>query len=261
MEYVVCIKQVPDTTEVQWETESKTLAREGITHTVNPFDKNAVEAALRLREKYGGRVTLISMGPPQAKEALRECLAMGADEALLLSDKTFAGADTWATSYTLAQAVNKLERYHIILCGKQAVDGETAQVGPGLAEHLGIPQVTCIQKINKLENSRLEVERTIEGGAERVAVSLPVLLTVEKSLNDPRYATLKGVMKANQKEIPLYDAGDLEVDPSLVGLKGSPTQVKKIFSPEKRVTGEIITGEPGEAAQKLAQNILELKLF
>lgn len=260
MNIVVCVKQVPDTNEVNWDPETKTLIREGIAQIVNPFDKNALEAALQIRESLGGTVTLISMGPPQAKEALKECLAMGADEAIILSDKAFAGSDTWATSYTLAKGIKKLKDYHLILCGKQAVDGETAQVGPGLAEHLGIPQVTCVHKINYINNNLLEVERSIEGGAERIQVKLPALLTCDKSLNEPRYATLKGIMKANQREIPLYSAEDLQAKPSHLGLKGSPTQVKKIFSPEKRSKGEIIKGEAKEAARILAEKIWNLSL-
>lgn len=168
MEIIVCIKQVPDTTEVKIDPVKGTLIREGVPSIVNPFDKNAVEAALQIREEKGGKVTVITMGPPQAVDALRECLAMGADEAVLVSDRAFAGADTWATSYTLAKAIEKVGKVDIIFCGKQAIDGDTAQVGPGIAEHIGLPQVTYVQKIREVKDDQLVVERAIEGGFEEI---------------------------------------------------------------------------------------------
>ncbi|WZL73212.1 electron transfer flavoprotein subunit beta/FixA family protein [Clostridiaceae bacterium 35-E11] len=261
MDIIVCVKQVPDTTEVKLDPKTNTLIRDGVPSIVNPFDKNAVEAALQLKENYGGTVTVITMGPPQAKTALKECLAMGADEGILVSDRAFAGADTWATSYTLANAIKKIGKYDIVLCGKQAIDGDTAQVGPGIAEQLDITQITYIQKIIGIENQVLQAERVIEGGVEIVEARFPVVLTVEKSINEPRYPTLKGTRKANKKEIPTYTAEDMGADMECIGLKGSPTHVKRIFTPEVRGKGEIISGEPKEAGKNLVEKILELKIL
>ncbi|HEY3423876.1 MAG TPA: electron transfer flavoprotein subunit beta/FixA family protein, partial [Negativicutes bacterium] len=195
MEIVVCVKQVPDTTEVKIDPQTNTLIRQGVPSIVNPFDKNAVEAALQLREKHGGKVTIISMGPPQTKDALKECLAMGADEAILMSDRAFGGADTLATSHTLAAGIRKLGQVDMIICGKQAIDGDTAQVGPEIAEHLNIPQVTYVAKV-EVEGNVVRVEREQEDGYEIIETSTPVLLTVVKSINEPRYPTVKGTMKA-----------------------------------------------------------------
>ena len=213
-----------------------------------------------IKEENGGTVTVITMGPPQAKDALKECLAMGADEAILISDKDFAGADTWATSYTLAKSVEAIGKYDLVLCGKEAIDGDTAQTGPGIAEHLGIPQVTYLQKIVKVEDDKMQVERVIDGGAETVEVPLPALMTCEKSMNEPRYATIKGTMKANKKEIPEYSAEDIKADPECIGLKGSPTKVKRVFAPEKKKGGEIIEGEPKEAVQTLIKKLQEANI-
>ncbi|HMM21945.1 MAG TPA: electron transfer flavoprotein subunit beta/FixA family protein [Selenomonadales bacterium] len=260
MEIVVCIKQVPDTTEVKIDPQTNTLVRQGVPSIVNPFDKNALEAALQIKEKQGGRVTVLSMGPPQAKDALKECLAMGADQAVLISDRAFGGADTLATSYTLAAAVKKLGRFDIILCGKQAIDGDTAQVGPEMAEHLGIPQVTYVAKIDVADEA-VRVEREHEEGYEVIEVSMPVLLTVVKSINDPRMPTVKGTMRANRAEIPAWTLSDLEVEPERLGLKGSPTQVRRIFTPEQRKQGEVIeAATASEAVAALVQKLSEAKI-
>lgn len=260
MEIVVCVKQVPDTTEVKIDPVTNTLIRQGVPSIVNPFDKNAVEAALQLKEKHGGKVTVISMGPPQAKDALKECLAMGADEALLISDRAFGGADTLATSYTIACAIKKLGNVDMIICGKQAIDGDTAQVGPEIAEHLDLAQVTCVSKI-EVEGNSIKVEREHEEGYEIIETQTPVLLTVLKSINEPRFPTIKGTMKANRKEISTWTAGDMDVNPEQLGLKGSPTQVRRIFTPQQRVQGEIIKADSArEAASKLASKLLEAKI-
>ncbi len=243
MEIIVCIKQVPDTTEVKIDPVKGTLIREGVPSIVNPFDKNAVEAALQIKAAKGGKVTVISMGPPQAMDALRECVAMGADEAVLLSDRAFAGADTWATSYTLAKAIEKIGKYDIIFCGKQAIDGDTAQVGPGIAEHLGLPQVTYVQKIREVTDTGMIVERAIEGGYEVISVPLPAMIAVEKSINEPRFPTMMGTMKAHKKQIPIWGAADINASEDLVGMNGSPTQVKRVFAPERRGGGEILQAE------------------
>jgi len=260
MEIVVFVKQVPDTTEVKIDPQTNTLIRQGVPSIVNPFDKNAVEAALQLKEKHGGKVTVVSMGPPQAKDALKECIAMGADEALLISDRAFGGADTLATSYTLAAAAKKLGKVDMILCGKQAIDGDTAQVGPEIAENLGMPQVTYVAKID-VNGETVRVEREHEDGYEVIEVNMPVLLTVVKSINEPRYPTVKGTMKANRKDIPVWTVNDIDVDAEKIGLKGSPTQVRKIFTPKQRVQGQLIQAETArEAVASLIQKLSDAKI-
>lgn len=261
MEIVVCVKQVPDTTEVKIDPATNTLIRQGVPSIVNPFDKNALEAALQLKEQYGGKVTVISMGPPQAKDALKECLAMGADEAYLISDRAFGGADTLATSYTLAAALKKIGNYDLILCGKQAIDGDTAQVGPEIAEHLGISQITCCAKFT-VEGDLLKVEREHEDGYEVIEGKFPLLATVVKSANEPRFPTVRGTMKANRKQIPIWTLADLEVDENRIGLKGSPTQVKRIFTPPSRSGGEMIEAETAhEAVTILLQKLSDAKII
>ena len=260
MNIVVCVKQVPDTTEVKIDPATNTLIRQGVPSIVNPFDKNAVEAALQLKEKHGGKVTVISMGPPQANDALKECLAMGADEAILISDRAFGGADTLATSYTLAAAIRKLDTFDVIICGKQAIDGDTAQVGPEVAEHLGIAQVTYVAKID-VDGVTARVEREHDDGYEVIEAKLPLLVSVVKSINEPRYPTVKGTMKANRAQIPVWTAADLDVDEQRLGLKGSPTQVRKIFTPPRRVQGVLIQKETArEAVAELMQKLSEAKI-
>lgn len=260
MEIVVFVKQVPDTTEVKIDPQTNTLIRQGVPSIVNPFDKNAVEAALQLKEKNGGKVTVVSMGPPQAKDALKECIAMGADDAILISDRAFGGADTLATSYTLAAAAKKLGKIDMIICGKQAIDGDTAQVGPEIAEHLGMAQVTYVAKID-VDGETVRVEREHEEGYEVIEVKMPVLLTVVKSINEPRYPTVKGTMKANRKEIPVWTINDIEVDAEKIGLKGSPTQVRRIFTPKQRTQGQVIQAETArEAAAALIQKLSDAKI-
>ncbi|EEG77713.1 electron transfer flavoprotein subunit beta/FixA family protein [Dethiobacter alkaliphilus] len=262
MEIIVCIKQVPDTTEVKIDPEKGTLMREGVPSIVNPFDKNAVEAALQLRDEKGGKVTVITMGPPQAVDALRECLAMGADEAVLLSDRAFASSDTWATSYTLAMAIEKIGNYDLILCGKQAIDGDTAQVGPGIAEHIGLPQVTYVQKIRETNDDGLVVERAIEGGYEVLTVGLPAMIAVEKSINEPRFPTMMGTMKAHKKEVPTWGAAEIEADEDKLGMNGSPTRVKRIFAPERKSQGEMIEGDDeNQVCTLLVEKLLDKKVI
>lgn len=260
MEIVVCVKQVPDTTEVKIDPETNTLIRQGVPSIVNPFDKNALEAALQLKEKHGGRVVAISMGPPQAKEALKECLAMGADEAFLISDRAFGGADTLATSYTLAAAIRKLGKVDLILCGKQAIDGDTAQVGPEIAEHLNLPQLTYVAKL-AVDGQTVRVEREHEEGYEVVEGQMPLVATVVKSINEPRFPSVKGTMKANRREIPVLTVNDLAVEPEKLGLKGSPTQVRRIFTPKQRTQGEIIQLDSArESVAALLQKLTEAKI-
>jgi electron transfer flavoprotein alpha/beta subunit len=262
MEIVVCIKQVPDTTEVKIDPVTNTLIRQGVPSIVNPFDKNALEAGLQLKAKYGGKVTVLSMGPMQTKEALKECLAMGADEAILLSDRAFGGSDTLATSNTLAAGIRKMGKVDLILCGKQAIDGDTAQVGPEMAEHLDITQVTYVAQIDSVDGNIIRVQREHEEGYEVIEAQMPVLLTVVKSINEPRNPTVKGLMKANRKEITTWTVADIHVKDSAIGLTGSPTQVRRIFTPERRVQGEMIQADsPREAAAILVKRLVEIKII
>jgi electron transfer flavoprotein beta subunit len=251
LKVIVCIKQVPDTTNVRINPETNTLVREGVQSIINPFDCYALEEGIRIREKHGGTVTVLTMGPPQAVEALREAISLGADEAVLVSDRAFAGADTLATAYTLAASIRKLEGADIILMGRQAIDGDTGQVGPGVAENLGISHITDIRKIEEIAGSRIVVERLLEEGYARLATSLPVVLTVVKEINEPRLPSLKGKLAAKKKEIPVLKAAELEADPERFGLVGSPTQVMKIFTPPKPSGGKKFTGEPAETVGAL----------
>jgi electron transfer flavoprotein beta subunit len=240
---IVCVKQVPDTADVKINPETNTLVREGVKSIINPFDTYAIEEAVRLKEKFGGKTIVLSMGPPQAETALREAISLGIDEAVLVSDRAFAGSDTLATSYTLARAIQKLAPFSIILCGKQASDGDTAQVGPGISTHLDIPQVTYVKKIEEIKNDVARVERMTEEGFEILEVPLPCLLTVVKEINEPRIASLKGIMRSKSAKIQLLNAQNLDCELDRLGLKGSPTQVMKIFSPERRKGGEIFQGD------------------
>lgn len=254
MKILALIKQVPDTTDVKIDPETNTLKREGVESIINPFDMYAIEEALRLKERFGegAEVVVISMGPPQAEAALREAISMGCDSAILLSDRKFAGSDTWATSYVLAQAIRKLGDFSIILCGKQASDGDTAQVGPGVSMHLNIPQVTYVKKIEKIDKEGATVERMTEEGYDIVETPLPVLFTVVKEINEPRLPSLKGKMRAKKAEIQVWGADEVSCDDDKIGLDGSPTRVLKIFTPAPREGGRIIDGEPNEIAKELA---------
>jgi len=261
MHAVVCIKQVPDTTEVKIDSEKKTLIREGIPSVINPFDEYAIEEALLTKERLGGKVTVLTMGPPQAVEALRTALAMGVDEAILLSDKAFAGSDTLATSYTLSLAIRRLAPVDLIFCGKQAIDGDTGQVGPGIARRLGISQFTYVSKVKEidLENGKIRVERLLEGGLQIVEGRLPALLTVVKDINQPRLPSILRIKRVKNVQIPTWTAEDIDAEPGMTGLDGSPTQVVKVFTPEKRRSGEILRGSPEAAAVQLVERLLEAK--
>jgi electron transfer flavoprotein alpha/beta subunit len=257
MHFVVCIKQVPDTMDIRVDPETNTLQREGVASIINPFDMYAIEEAIRLREKMGGQVTALSMGPPQAVSALREAISMGVNNAILLSDRAFIGSDTWATSYTLAMAIRKLGDYSVILCGKQASDGDTAQVGPGIAEHLDLPQITYVRKIESITPDLIVAERMLEEGVEVLEGELPCVLTVVKEINKPRLPSLKDIMRARKAVITHWQANDLACDASRLGLDGSLTKVLKIFSPPARSCGEILTGEADQIVPTLVERIKE----
>jgi electron transfer flavoprotein beta subunit len=261
MHIIVCIKQVPDTTNVRIHPETNTLIREGVESIVNPFDMYAIEEALRLRERQGGTITAITMGPPQAEGALREALALGVDDAVLISNRAFAGSDTWATSLTLARAIRKIEDYDLILCGKQAIDGDTAQVGPGIAVHLQIPQITFVKKIEEISEKAIRAERMMEEGYQVVESPLPVLLTVVKEINEPRLPSLRGKMRAKKAEIPVWGPDDIGIAPEEVGLNGSPTYVSRIFAPERKSSAKIFRGDPEDTVTELLQELRDKKLL
>ncbi len=261
MHFITCIKQVPDTTNIRIDPETNTLVREGVECIVNPFDMYAIEEAIRLREKLGGKVTAVTMGPLQAGAALRESLALGADEAVLISNRAFAGADTWATSFTLAKAIQKIGDYDIIICGKQAIDGDTAQVGPGIAVHLNIPQITFVRKIEEVTDRSIRAQRMMEEGFQVVESPLPVLLTVVKEINEPRLPSLRGKIKAKKADIPVWGPEDLGLDCAQIGLKGSPTYVSRIFAPERRSSGKVFRGEPEESVDQLICELRKAKFI
>ena len=262
MNIVVCIKQVPDTTEIKIDPVKNTLIRTGVPSIMNPFDKNALETGLSLKDQYGGKVTVISMGPPQAKAVLREALAMGADEAYLVTDRAFGGSDTYATSYILSQAIKKLGAYDVILGGKQAIDGDTGQTAPSIAEHLGATRLTYVLSL-KVEGGKVIAERQVEEGVEVIETKFPVLCTATKESNKPRYATVKGVMRSFNTEIGQITLADLpDADTTKMGLKGSPTKVKATFTPKRTANYVNIEGvSPVEIADNLIGKLVEAKVL
>ncbi|MHC1748755.1 MAG: electron transfer flavoprotein subunit beta [Cellulosilyticaceae bacterium] len=258
MKIIVCAKQVPDTNEVKIDPVKGTLIRDGVPSILNPDDANGLEAALAIKDEHPDtHITVITMGPPQAKDMLRECLAMGADDAILISDRAFAGADTWATSNTIASAIRKIGEYDIILAGRQAIDGDTAQVGPQIAERLRLPQVTYAEKIT-LNEKTLRINRQLEDGYELIQVSTPCLITAVKELNTPRYMTIGKIVDACNKEIIEWNLVDLGLDEREVGLNASPTQVLKSFTPEAKGKGVVLQGNNKEIAKQLI-NALKAK--
>jgi len=261
MNFIVCIKQVPGTTEVKIDPRTNTLIREGVESIVNPFDTYAIEEGLRLKERMGGKVTVISMGPPQAESALREALSMGCDEAVLFTDPAFAGSDTLATSYTIACGIRKIGEFDLVICGKQAIDGDTAQVGPGIAEKLGIPAVTYVKKIEEIDEAHMRVERMMEEGYEVIEMGRPALITVVKEINEPRLPSLRGMMRARKAKIDIWNASDMGCETSRIGQPGSPTIVNRIFTPPPRKGGELILGDPEEQSQKLVEKLRETKVI
>lgn len=259
---------MPDTTEVKIDPKTNTLMRKGVPSIANPYDLHALEEALRLKDRYGGKVTAISMGPMQAREVIKKAISLGADDGIILCDVAFAGSDTLATSYILSQAIQEIgrrETIDIILCGKQAIDGDTAQVGPGIATRLRIPPLTYVLKVDEIniKSRKIKVERMLETGREIVEASLPVLLTVVKEANEIRYASLPNLIQAIRHEVKVWNKDSFSLDPSQCGLKGSPTQVKKIFAPPAReIKLEIIPDgqkNPKQAAVLLAQKLIDLQ--
>lgn len=266
MNMLVCVKQVPDTTEIRIDPVTNTLIRAGVPSIVNPFDAYALEAAARIKDaEPGSKIVVVSMGPEQAKAALKECLAVGGDRAYLVSDRVFGGSDTLATSYILSRAIARLEelegKFDIIFCGKQAIDGDTAQVGPEIAEHLDYPQVTYAVEAEIMDGG-LKVKRETEEGYEILGVKTPCVITVTKPKFDPRYPTIRSKMAANKAEIAALTAADLTMDLTRAGLKGSPTKVKKTFTPAPKSGGVKVKGESGaDTARKLFDMLCDAGLL
>jgi electron transfer flavoprotein beta subunit len=260
MHIVVCIKQVPDAKNVRIDPNTHTLVRQGVESIVNPFDMFAVEAALRLKDQSGARVTSLTMGPPQAADALRETLSLGVDDGLLLSDRAFAGADTWATSTTLAAAIRELGDVDLIICGKQAIDGDTAQVGPEMATQLDIPYASFVKHLEYQDSGHLKVTRRTEEGTEVWQLPLPALITVLKEVGEPRVPSLRHKMRAKKADIPVWGVADLKLDPDVVGLSGSFTQVVRVFSPPRRGDRIMLEGSVEEQAEQLYRYLKEAKV-
>ena len=265
---VTCVKQVPDTTQVKVDPVTGNLIREGVPFIMNPFDTHALEESLRLKDKYGFRVVVISMGPPNTEVTLRKTLALGADEAVLLSDRAFGGADTLATSKVLAEAINKLnqkEEVALVLCGKQTIDGDTAQVGPGIATRLRYSQLTLVDYIENidLQSKRLRGRRKLESRHEIIEAPLPAVITVMREINHLRYPTVPMRLMAEDAMVTLWDKNEMDLSEDSIGLKGSATQVRKIFSPE-RARSEILgdgANNPDEAAHLLIDKLIEKDLI
>ena len=255
MNILVCMKQVPDTTEIKIDPVTNTLIRDGVPSIVNTFDRYALEMAARIKDKQEAKIVVMSMGPEQAKNALKECLSVGADKAYLITDRAFGGSDTLATGYILSKAVAAVEAeegpFDIILCGKQAIDGDTAQTCPQLAEHLNYPQITCVAEMTA-EPGKVRAERETEQGREIWESPTPVLITVTKTAYEPRYPSVKSKMSASKAVIPSLTMNEVKADPEKCGLKGSPTKVKKTFVPVRNKNGTIIKdGTAAESAKKL----------
>lgn len=258
MKLIVCVKQVPNTTEIKIDPVTNTLIREGVESILNPFDTYAIEEAVRLKEHHGGTVTVISMGPPQVEATLREAVSLGADEIILLSDRKFAGADTWATSLTLAAAIRKFGEYDLILTGQQAIDGDTAQVGPGIAAHLDVPQTCFVRKVESMTGCHITVQRLMEDGYDTVQMKLPAVISVVKEINTPRLPSLRGKKNAKSVEMKVWNAEDLQLDEAEIGLNGSPTQVMNIFSPKHEKLTDKFDGDPDKAVEIIVKQLHQL---
>lgn len=256
MKIVVCIKQVPDTTEIKINPVTGTLIRDGVPSIMNPDDKGGLELALELKEKYNAHITVITMGPPQADTILREAMAMGADRAILLTDKRFAGADTLATSHALAGALRKLD-FDLLITGRQAIDGDTAQVGPQIAEHLGLPQVTYLCDLSFDGKRTFTLTREIEEGYQLLEAEVPLLVTVLASARNPRYMRVRGIVEAYSREVETWGFEQIEVNEEYLGLKGSPTQVKKAFAKDMKAPGSVYEAEPEEAVGIIISKLKE----
>lgn len=258
---VVCVKRVPDPSEAKIDKKTNTIVREGVKSITNPFDMYAIEEALRLKEVHSGKVTAVSMGPLQNEESLKEAISMGVDDAILITDRALAGSDTWATSLALAVAIQKIGDVDMIICGREAIDGDTGQVGPGIAERLGIGHVTYVRKIREVSDKYIILERMVEEGYHVIRASLPVLLTVVKDINEPRLPSLKGLMRAKKAQITVWNADALGLSSDDVGLSGSPTKVVRQFASEIGRKGEILEGDTATQVTRLANLLNESGLI
>ena len=263
MNIIVLVKQVPDTTEIKLDPKTGNLIREGIDSIMNPDDRHALEAAVSLKESIGGSVTAVSMGPPQAIDVVTEAIGMGADRGILLSDRAFSGADTWATSLTLGKAMERIGDYDLIICGRQAIDGDTAQIGPQVADHLNIPHVSYVFGIDEITKERLVVRRRLEDGFERIETPMPALLTVIGELNVPRYAVVGRLIAAcgEKASIEIWNAADIGCKTNEIGLEGSLTHVIKTFAPKFKRQGEILEGAAGESISVLLGKLHENRIL
>jgi len=263
MNIIVLVKQVPNTTEVKLDPKTGNLIREGIESIINPDDRHALEAAVYLKEAASGKVTVLSMGPSQAIDAVSEAMGMGADEGILLTDRAFAGADTWATSSTLGKAIEAMGAFDLILCGRQAIDGDTAQIGPQVADYLKVPQVTYVIGIEEIKEKSLVVKRRLEDGFERVECDLPALLTVIGEMNTPRYPLVSRLLDACREKAPIkiWNAADIGVQTRDIGLEGSLTHVIKTFAPKLQRQTEMIQGDAKTAVKALAGKLREKRLI
>ena len=258
MKIIVCLKQVPESLDVRIDPETKRIVREGVKSIINPYDTYAVEEGIRLKERFGGEVISISMGPPQAEEALKEAIAMGVDDGVLLTDKKFAGSDTLATSYTLSCGIKKIGNFDIIICGRETLDGSTGQVGPEVAEFLNIPYVTYVSKIENISEDVMECVRLMEDHYEKVKVKLPVLITVVKEINEPRIPSLKGLLKAKKAEIKKLTAEQIGGNEKFFGQDGSPTRVVDVWTQELKKEGKVIEGEAEDLAEEIVKQLKEM---
>ncbi len=256
MKIVVCIKQVPATNDAKIDPETKRIVREGMKAILNPFDTYAVEEAVQLRDRFGGEVISLSMGPPKAEASLRETISVGVNRGILLSDRAFGGSDTWATSYALAKAIEKIGDVDLVICGKQAIDGDTAQVGPGIAAHLDWLQATYVMAVEDATGNSIKVKRMHEDGYDICELPLPAVITVVKDINTPRIPSLKGRMASQKSEIPVWKPDDIGADTSKIGLDGSPTRVVKTQPPPPRHTStKVIEGTSQECAASLLREL------
>jgi electron transfer flavoprotein beta subunit len=258
---IVCIKQVPDTADVEFDENTGTLKRESVSGIINPFDEYAIEESIRLKERYGGIVKVLTMGPPLAADVLRDAIAMGADEGWLATDRVFAGADTWATSLTLAKCIERMGTYDLIICGLKTTDGDTGQTGPEIAEQLGIPHICYVNTIKDVNDKTIIVKRNLDEGVETLRAPFPLLITVNTDINQPRLANLRGRIKAKRATLKEISNKELSLEQNELGLDGSFTRVVKIFEPTPLAGGEIIEGSPEELADRIFEKLKECNVI
>jgi electron transfer flavoprotein beta subunit len=260
MNIVVCVKQVPGKFKIEIDPQNNTLIKGGTDNIISPFDMNALEEGIRLKETHGGKVCVISMGPAQVEESLREAVALGADEVILLCDPAFEDSDTWATSHILSQGIRRLDQPDIVICGKQTIDGETGQVGPQLAEMLQLPFVSCVSKIEEVAEGRMKVQRMAEEGHHLIEMQLPGAISVVKEINVPRLPSLRGLMQAKKANITVWNAQELGVDVGRTGSQGSPTRIVKVSLPQRGGQGELLQGDPESQVQQLVEKLRGAKI-